>query len=107
MFAGCTFEDILIQSDDWLSQNVPVILNDPVFKSSGVLVILWDEASDDATNGGGKVPVLFLGAKVKPGFQSTTMYKHEDLQKMSCDRLQLSSCPGNTSGSSTMSEFFQ
>jgi phosphatidylinositol-3-phosphatase len=105
--AGCTYEDLLKQSDDWLQQNMPTILNDPTFKTSGVLVILWDEASDDTTNGGGKVPVLFLGPKVKPGFQSTTTYKHEDLLRMTCDRLELTSCPGNTSGSSTMSEFFQ
>jgi phosphatidylinositol-3-phosphatase len=105
--AGCAYEDLIKQSDDWLQQNIPTILNDPTFKTSGILVILWDEASDDTTNGGGRVPVLFLGPKVKPGFQSSNMYKHEDLLRMSCDRIGLTSCPGLASSASTMSEFFQ
>lgn len=105
--SNCTFTTELQQSDTWLSQVVPGILDSAAFKNNGLLVVTWDESATDFTNGGGKVATLLLGPQVKAGFQSTTTYQHQDLLRMICFRIGLAGAPGIAASASTMTEFFQ
>lgn len=104
--ASCSVEHKAQQSDAWMQSMLPSILGNSSFKANGVLVITWDEAETDATNGGGQVATLFLGTQVKVNFQSTTTYQHQDLLRMMCSRLGLASAPGAAATASIMSEFF-
>jgi acid phosphatase len=104
--ASCTVEQKAQQSDAWMQTNLPSILGNSSFKTNGILVVTWDEAEDDATNGGGQVATLFLGPQVKVNFQSTATYQHQDLLRMMSSRLGLMSAPGAAASASTMSEFF-
>jgi phosphatidylinositol-3-phosphatase len=103
---NCTYAQEMQQSDAWMQLNLPAILGNSSFKTNGVLVVTWDESSDDFTNGGGRVPTLFLGPQVKVNYQSTSTYQHQDLLRMMCTRMGLPSAPGAGASASTMSEFF-
>jgi phosphatidylinositol-3-phosphatase len=104
--SSCTVDHKAQQSDEWMQSMLPSILGNSSFKTNGVLVVTWDEAEDDATNGGGHIATLFLGPQVKVNFQSTTTYQHQDLLRMMSSRLGLPSAPGAGASASTMSEFF-
>jgi len=52
--------------DSFLARVVPGILAYDA-AHNGLLIVLWDEADSDNTNGGGRVAMLFLGPMVAPG----------------------------------------
>lgn len=69
-------------ADSWLKANVPAILADAGFKQDGILIIVFDEASDsDRAHGGGHVAAVVVGPKVKPGTRSTQFHQHQSLLK--------------------------
>jgi phosphatidylinositol-3-phosphatase len=103
---NCSIAQQLQQTDDWMKGNLPSILDNSAFKANGILVVTWDEAEDDMTNGGGHIATLFLGPNVKVNYQSTTTYQHQDLLRMMSSRIGLASAPGAGANASTMSEFF-
>jgi phosphatidylinositol-3-phosphatase len=103
----CTLTDRLAAVDAFLAAQVPGLLNNATFKQNGVLVIVFDEAdAADLRNVGGHVPAIILGATVKVGFQSTTMYQHQNLLRQISDMLKITA-PGAASTATGMSEFFQ
>lgn len=103
----CTLNDHLAAADAFLAAQVPGLLNNATFKQSGVLVILFDEAdAADLRHIGGRVPAIVLGATVKVGFQSTTMYQHQNVLRQISDMLKITA-PGASSTATGMSEFFQ
>jgi phospholipase C len=89
----------------WLQNWVPVILNSPAYKKSGMLIITFDEAeygassSSDASSccdempgpnsplpgitgpGGGRVGAVVLSPSVTPGTQNSNPYNHYALLK--------------------------
>jgi len=82
----------LVSADQWLSQNVPLILNSAAFADRGALVITFDESSTNdfsgccasgtppvGVNGGGRIGALVLSPLVKPGTVSATPYDHHSL----------------------------
>lgn len=96
----------LAQADDWLSQNVPLILANPTFQQNGILIITFDESWDtDFRNGGGRIPVVIVGPKVKAGFQSTTQFAHESVLRLIADTLGVTA-PNHGATAPQMSEFF-
>jgi hypothetical protein len=53
---------------------------------------------------------VVIGPKVKPGYQSTTLYQHESTLKTILEALgasTLSPAPGNAATAPDMKEFFQ
>ena len=104
----CSDTDKLIATDQWLSANLPQILNDPVFKQDGLLIVWYDEASgSDSTNGGGHVAVIFAGNYAKPGFRSATFYRHENLARTVMELLGVANFPGSAYYAASMGEFLQ
>jgi len=79
------------------------------------LFVVWDEG-DIGTDGrcssrlqrncGGRVATLVIGPQVKPHFKSSVTYTHANLLRTVCDAMEFSSCPGEGSLSSPMSDFF-
>jgi hypothetical protein len=89
----------------WLQNWVPVILNSPAYKKSGMLIVTFDEAeygassSSDASSccdempgpnsplpgitgpGGGRVGAVVLSPSVTPGTQNSNPYNHYALLK--------------------------
>jgi acid phosphatase len=105
--AACTVPDRLKAADDFMKANLSPLLANAEFQRDGLLVITFDEAAGDKTNGGGKVLTLFLGPRVRVGFQSTTQYFHQSLLRTSLAALGVNSFPGLAATAPAMDEFFQ
>jgi acid phosphatase len=61
------------EADQWLSGLVPRILESPAWQQSGLLLIVWDEASGGSLSDpdGGHVPALFISPDLPPGTRSS------------------------------------
>ncbi len=103
---SCDDSSKLAAADAWLSANIQPVLGNPAFQQSGLLLITFDEGSDD-TNGGGQVPLLVISSRSKPGYKSTTFYQHESTLRLMLEALGVTDLPGSAAGATQMGEFFQ
>ncbi len=61
------------QTDTWLSQNIPTILNSTAYKNGGAIFITWDEAA----SGDGPIGMIVLSPFAKGnGFSNSIHYTH-------------------------------
>jgi phosphatidylinositol-3-phosphatase len=61
------------QGDNWLAQNVPMILNSAPYQNGGLLIITWDEAA----SGDGPIGMIVLSPLAKGGgYHSSLRYTH-------------------------------
>ena len=105
--SNCPDADKLSAADAWLSSNLNPLVTSPAFANS-VFVVVFDEALDtDVTHGGGRVACILAGAHVKAGFQSTALYQHENVLRLTLDLLRVTDHPGQSATASSMAEFFQ
>jgi hypothetical protein len=101
------------QADIWLQSKVILPLsNSPAFVpgGDGVLVVDFDEAANsDGRHGGGRVPAVLWGPKVKPGYTQTsnTVYQHPSMLRTIMETLGLPNPPGAAAGAPSMGEFFR
>lgn len=104
----CSDSDLLSRADQWLSTNIGPLLSSSQFQANGVLLILFDEASDiDIQHGGGHVALVAVGPKVKAGFQSAVLYQHENTLSTICQALAVMTCPGAGATVSSEGDIFQ
>ncbi len=98
----------LATADNWLQQNIAPLIADPNFAKDGVLIIWFDEADTDNTNGGGLVPLVFISpAWSKKGYQLATFGQHENTLRFTMDALGVTSVPGAGANPTTgWNEFF-
>jgi phosphatidylinositol-3-phosphatase len=105
--SACADADRLAAADNWLHSNLNPLITDPALANS-VFIVAFDEALDsDATHGGGRIPVVIVGAHVKLGFQSVTFYQHQSLLRLITDLLNLQDHPGLSATAPQMQEFFR
>jgi phosphatidylinositol-3-phosphatase len=98
--------------DNWLKQQVPVILNSAAYRNGGVLFITWDEGSTNAgccTNAaGGRVATLVISPLAKTGFQSSVAETHYSLLRTIEDSWNLPRLGGaGCSCTAQMREYFR
>jgi hypothetical protein len=114
--AACGDRQALKQADDWLRENVGPLIESPLFKERGLLVIVFDEACDDDEsdgggheNGGGRVAMLVISSNVKATYRSISLYHHEDTLALTLEALGLdrSMFPGAAKNAKSMAEFFR
>jgi acid phosphatase len=81
---NCTNDQKVAAGDAWIQQTVQPIINSPGFQKHNTLIIItWDESWDnDSANGGGHIPVIFVGSDVKNGFVETQFALHESILKL-------------------------
>ncbi|MGD0975099.1 MAG: alkaline phosphatase family protein [Candidatus Korobacteraceae bacterium] len=99
------------QADAFLQTNLAPLLASPAFQpgGDGLLIIAFDEAAtSDSTHGGGHISVVLVGPNVKPGYQSTILYQHQNLGRTIFEALGLSSTgfPGAIATAADMADFF-
>jgi phosphatidylinositol-3-phosphatase len=108
--SACPDVDKVTAADAWLRTNLDPLITNPALANS-VFIIEFDEALDsDVTPGGvggGHIPVVIVGAHVKAGFQSVTMYQHQSALRLLMDLLRLTDHPGQSATAPSMAEFFQ
>jgi acid phosphatase len=106
--SGCTDDTKLASADTWLHTNIDSLVQNVPFQQDGILIILFDESDIiDTQHGGGQVPFLVLGAKVKAGYQSTTLYQHQSTLRLTLEALGVKTWPGDAASAPQMAEFFQ
>ena len=93
-------------ADSWLRSNIKPLIDSPRFQQDGLLIILFDEAGADNVYGGGHIVWVAVGAKIRPGYQSTTMYQHQSTMRLMLRALGVTSYPGAGVASADMGEFF-
>ncbi len=104
---NCTDDVRIAAGDNWLSSNIPPILDSPVFKAGGVMIITFDESSaGDNANGGGHVATILIGPQVKKGYVGMSFYQHESTLRLIAELLGAAGLPGNAGGAPRMTEFF-
>lgn len=68
--------DPIAHGDEWLKNNVPVILNSTAYRSGGALFIVWDEAA----KGDGPIPMIVLSPFAKGNlYHNGIYYTHSSL----------------------------
>jgi acid phosphatase len=103
----CPLSDHLMAIDTWLSTNVGPLMQNSTVMANTVVVVTFDEALTDSTNGGGKIATVFAGPLVKAGYQSTTMYKEESLLRFSLESLGVTTFPNGAANAPSMNEFLK
>ena len=93
-------------ADNWLKNNIDPLIKNSVFQKDGLLIIVFDESGNDNTNGGGRV----VCALISPAFsnlryQSTTLYQHESVLRLTLKGLGITTLPGAASRAPDMGEF--
>lgn len=96
------------QADAWLKTNIDPLIQSESFQNDGLLLVTFDEGSElDSAHGGGHIPFILVSGKAKRGFQSQTLYQHENMLKLTCEAVGVTNCPGAAATANDMSEFFQ
>jgi hypothetical protein len=95
-------------ADQWLSTNIDPLIKSSAFQSGGVLIIVFDEGDiGDLSHGGGHVPFVIVGPKVKGAFRSSTFYQHQSTLRLVLSTLGINSFPGAAGAAPNMGEFFK
>ena len=104
--SSCTDTQKLTNVDQWVQANLSQLIQNAASQNS-VLIYTWDESDiSDTANGGGHVATILIGAKVRTGYQSKTMYQHESTLKLTMQLLGVTDYPGAAGGATDMGEFF-
>jgi hypothetical protein len=90
------------------------LLASKVFEDSGLLVVTYDEASNDDESdgaghwGGGRVATVIVSSKMKPAYRSIVLFHHESTLRVMLEALGLDEnhWPGGAKNAPAMSEFF-
>jgi hypothetical protein len=93
-------------ADTWLRSNIKPLIESARFQQDGLLIIVFDEAASDNMYGGGQIVWVVVGAKVKPGYRSTTIYQHQSTLRLMLRALGVTAYPGAAIASADMGEFF-
>jgi uncharacterized protein YjdB len=95
-------------ADSWLQQNIDPLVRSAFFQQNNcLLIITFDEAGGDNTNGGGRVYwVAVSPTKSKRGYVSTTQYQHQSTLRLMLKGLGVTSFPSDAATAPDMSEFF-
>jgi len=97
----------LMDSDNWLSREVPKILASAGYKANGALFITWDEAEGRNGNSGDQVPMIVISPKLKSaGYQSSTAFDHSSWLATVEDWFKLPRL-GAAAQATSLAEFFQ
>ncbi len=99
----------LAQADNWLKANVAPLLNKSYFQAGGdgLMIVTFDECDGAVGACPEQVYTAVIGPKVKRGYQSSVLYRHENALRTILDALGISSYPGAASSATDMEDFFQ
>ena len=90
--------------DDWLSLQIPSILNSPAFtQQNSLLLITWDE---DDSSGANQVDLIAVGSAVKRGYVSSAPANHYSLLRTVEAAWGLSPLTANDGGASSLDDLF-
>jgi phosphatidylinositol-3-phosphatase len=97
----------LAAADAWLSANIDPLIKSSTFQKDGLLIIVFDAASDlDFTQGGGHVAAVIVSPFSKSGYKSRALYQHQSVLRLMLEGLGITKLPGDAATAPAMWEFF-
>jgi hypothetical protein len=72
--------DLIAQGDQWLSQNIPLIMASKAYKNNGVIMVVWDETEGGDTSQY-TVPFFLISSLARAGHSNSTLYSHSSTLK--------------------------
>ncbi|OLE68781.1 MAG: hypothetical protein AUG74_09330, partial [Bacteroidetes bacterium 13_1_20CM_4_60_6] len=93
-------------ADSWLRTNIDPVIKSATFQDAGLLIIVFDEAGGDNTNGGGRIAWVAVSPKSVPAHQSSTLYQHPSTLRLMLKGLGVTVFPGAAATAPDMDEFF-
>jgi phosphatidylinositol-3-phosphatase len=99
----------LAAADTWLQSSVAPLLTQPYFQAGGdgMLIVTFDECDGAVGACPEQVYTAVIGPHVKPHYQSSLLYKHENALRTMLDALGVNSYPGAAATAADMVDFFQ
>jgi phosphatidylinositol-3-phosphatase len=99
----------LAAADTWLKTSVAPMLNQPYFQpgGDGLMIVTFDECDGAVGACPEQVYTAVIGPHVKPHYQSSILYKHENTLRTILDSLGITVYPGASASAADMSDFFQ
>jgi hypothetical protein len=67
--------DLIAQGDNWLAQNIPIIMASPEYQNNGVIMVVWDETEGGDTSDY-TVPFFLISPLAKAGYSNDVVYSH-------------------------------
>src|SRR5438552_8551454 len=73
----------ILTADGWLQTHIAPLVNNATFQKDGLLIVVFDEASDsDSTHGGGRIPFVVVSPQAKQHYVSSTLFQHQSLLRL-------------------------
>jgi len=72
--------DLIAQGDNWLAQNIPLIMASPEYKNNGVIMVVWDETEGGDTSQF-TIPFFLISPLAKAGYSNNVLYTHSSTLK--------------------------
>jgi acid phosphatase len=94
-------------ADTWLEKNIDPLVQSATFQRDGLLLIVFDESGRDTTHGGGRIVCVVVSPKAKRGYQSTALYQHQSLLRLSLSAVGVTAFPQAAATAPDMAEFFE
>jgi acid phosphatase len=104
---NCPPTDRLSAADTFLNNTLSALIDNPTLMANTAIIVTFDESATDNTLGGGRIPVVIVGGKIKTGYQSTTTYQFPSLLRFSLESVGITSYPGSAGSAASMNEFFK
>jgi hypothetical protein len=97
----------LATADAWLSTHIEPLIHSQQFQADGLLIIVFDEASNlDFTSGGGHVAAVVVSPFAKRAYKSIAFYQHQSVLRLMLEGLGVTKLPGDAATAPAMWEFF-
>jgi Phosphoesterase family/Immunoglobulin domain/Immunoglobulin I-set domain len=95
--------DPVAQTDTWLSQNLPAIINSTAYKAGGVAIfITWDEGE----GGDGPIGMIVLSPNAKVGYQNSIHYDHSSTLRTMEEIFHVTPLLGGAASATDLSDLF-
>jgi hypothetical protein len=95
--------DPVAQTDTWLSQNLPAIMNSTAYKAGGVAILItWDEGE----GGDGPIGMIVISPNAKPGYSNTIHYDHGSTLRTMEEIFHVTPLLGGAASATDLSDLF-
>jgi len=95
--------DPVAQTDTWLMQNLPAIMNSTAYKAGGVAIfITWDEGE----GGDGPIGMIVISPNAKPGYSNAIHYDHSSTLRTMEEIFHVTPLLGGAASATDLSDLF-